>query len=158
MQETSELMSRCQERLPLTFPKEERLHHKSLIDKLFKEGKTFYEYPLRVTWKMWTDKELMSNFRSHLPEGIGKIQVMVSVPKKKRKRAVDRVLLRRRIRETYRLNRLGLRNSIDANEKIRTMSLAFIYLHDSNISYRVLEEKMIAILRKLISKIENMER
>ncbi len=43
------------------------------------------------------------------PADVGALQMLVTVPKKKRRRAVDRVLMRRRIREAYRINRRPLR-------------------------------------------------
>lgn len=79
--------------------------------------------------------------------------MMVTVPKKKRRRAVDRVRMRRLIRETYRLNRRELCLDADANPDIATLSLAFVYIHTANLDYATVEEKMKAALSKLRKKI-----
>ena len=133
----------------LAFPKDDRLHHRSLLEGLFRKGKTFYEFPLRVTWRKLTQEEVETNFRDRVPDGIGKVQVMISVPKKKRKKAVDRVRMRRLIRESYRLNREELRDLLESCEQIRTLSLGFVYIHDKNLPYSTVEEKMKAVLKKL---------
>jgi ribonuclease P protein component len=77
-----------------TFKKEERLCSKKLIEKLYHNGSSFLLYPFRITW---------------LPddEGTMPAQILVSVSKKRYKRAVDRNLVKRRIREAYRLSKAG---------------------------------------------------
>ena len=129
--------------------KDERLHHRSLVEGLFLKGKTFYEYPLRVTWRKIGEEALNKKCRNSVPEDIAKIQFMVTVPKKKRKRAVDRVLLRRRIREAYRLNRNELIYVANQNPDFRTMSIAMVYIHEENMQYGVIEEKVKDAIKKL---------
>lgn len=140
------------QKVSLSFPKSERLRHRILIENLFKEGDSFYEFPFRVIWRKVDYSLLNKNFRHGIPDGIGKLQFMVSVPKKKRKRAVDRVLLRRRVRESYRRNRLKLRNIIEQSD-LATFNMALIYIHDKNLDYSFIESKMISILEKLSSKL-----
>lgn len=137
-----------------SFPKEERLHHRSLVEGLFRHGKSFYEFPFRVTWRILAEEELNKNFRNKVPRGIGKMQVMVTIPKKKRKHAVDRVQMRRRTREAYRLNRIYLRSLIEINPHIKTLSISLIYIHDKNLPYLIVEDKMKTLLDKLITKIQ----
>ena len=84
-----------------------------------------------------------------VPQKIDSLQMLITIPKKKRKRAVDRVLLRRRIREAYRLNRLPLKELTDSLPDHGSLSLAFIYIHDKNSDYRVIEKAMITLLSKL---------
>lgn len=79
--------------------------------------------------------------------------MMVTVPKKKRKRAVDRVLIRRRIREAFRLNSGGLKTRIESQPDIASLSLSLIYIHNENIPYSVIEEKMKCLLDRMESKI-----
>ena len=142
-----------QDSFSLKFPKDARLHHRSLVEGLFRLGKSFYEFPFRVTWRVLTEEELRKNFRNTVPEGIGEIQMMVTVPKKKRRHAVDRVLMRRRIREAYRLNRRELMEKVSENLDISTLSLGIVYIHDKNLAYSVLEEKMKALLLKLCKQL-----
>lgn len=134
----------------MKLPKSARLHHRSLQERLFSEGKKLNEYPLRMVWNALTHEQLDSNFRNHVPDLIGPIQVLVSVPKKKRRKAVDRVLMRRRMREAFRLNRLPLLKAIEALPYVRTLSIGLVYMKDENVPYSEIEEK----LRKLIVKLE----
>ena len=76
-----------------TFKKEERLCNKKLIDGLFHNGSSFLCYPYKASW-MFTDGE------QQFP-----VQIVFSVAKKRYKRAVDRNLVKRRMREAYRLNK-----------------------------------------------------
>ena len=137
-----------------SFPKEEKLHHRSLVERLFRHGKSFYEFPFRVTWNSLSEEELKQNFRNKLPDNIGRLQIMVTVPKKKRKRAVDRVLMRRRIREAYRLNKETLKKGLEMACGVGTLSIAIVYIHDKNLPYKAVEEKMKALVSKMKEKIE----
>jgi len=76
-----------------TFRKEERLCSRKHLDLLFKKGSSFLLYPFRISY-------MFINEAAHVPA-----QVVINVPKKRYKRAVDRNLLKRRIREAYRLNK-----------------------------------------------------
>lgn len=76
-----------------TFNKEERLCSRKHLDLLFKNGSSFLLYPFRVSY-------LFIDVATTVPA-----QVVINVPKKRYKRAVDRNLLKRRIREAYRLNK-----------------------------------------------------
>ena len=143
------------EKLDLSFSKHERLHHRSLVEGLFRLGKSFYEFPFRVAWRTLSPSELQKNFRNQVPENVGNLQMMVTVPKKKRRKAVDRVLMRRRIREAYRLNRAQLKNRLKDIPEIGTLSLAIVYIHDKNLPYFVVEEKIKSLLEKLQVKLGN---
>ena len=76
-----------------SFPKEERLCNKRLIDELFHNGSSFLCYPFKVSWMTVSQPQKFP------------AQVLFSVPKKRFKSAVDRNLLKRRMREAYRLNK-----------------------------------------------------
>lgn len=119
------------------------------MEKLFRKGKSFYEFPLRVTWLKLSPEELSENFCDHTPEGIEKLQAMFTVPKRKRKRAVDRVLLRRRIREAYRLNRLPLKEVALHNPELGSLSVSFVYIHNENLPFSLIQDKMKKALQRL---------
>jgi ribonuclease P protein component len=76
-----------------TFRKEERLSKKKLIQELFEKGSSFYFFPFKVFHMPNPDRE----YDVH--------QVVISVSKRNFKRAADRNLIKRRIREGYRLNK-----------------------------------------------------
>jgi ribonuclease P protein component len=71
-----------------TFPKHSKLCGQLRIAQLYKEGKRFVAWPLRVTWQPTEDET----------------QVLVWAPKSLFKRAVKRNRIRRLMREAYRLN------------------------------------------------------
>lgn len=75
--------------------KREKLCSVTAIDRLFasrEEASAFLAYPLRAVWRTNGSRGAAAQF-------------MISVPKKKLRHAVDRVTMRRRIREAYRLGR-----------------------------------------------------
>lgn len=80
------------------FTKAERLSSKKEITALFNEGKSFAISHIRVVYRFLPKQEERPN------------AILVSVPKKYFKHAVDRNLLKRRIREAYRLNKGLLQN------------------------------------------------
>lgn len=141
------------EAVRLTLRKAEKLRHKSLVENLFKEGFSVYEFPLRMQVRALSEDELESSFRNGAPDGIAPLQMLVTVPKKKRRHAVDRVLMRRRIREAYRLGRGPLRTFLDANPPVRTLSMAFIYMCDKNLPYSTIERKMQLLLKKAVDRL-----
>lgn len=118
-----------------SFKKEERLCNIKLIEKLFNNGSSFLLYPFRI---VWLSEDLSSNFP---------VQVLISVPKRKFKRAVDRNLIKRRIREVYRLQK-----SEDIypflNEHSAKILLSINYIGNEIPDYSFLEKKFkAAILR-----------
>lgn len=133
----------------LTFHKSERLRHKALVDPLFMSGNSLYAYPLRIVFRPLSDTQLADTFRIAVPEGIAPLQVLITVPKKKRRHAVDRVLMRRRIREAYRRLRLPLRQFVEDNPDMRTLSMALIYLADKNLDSATISEKIKLLLAKV---------
>lgn len=137
----------------LTLRKGEKLRHRSLVDSLFKEGSSIYEFPIRLTWRTIDSETLDNTFRDHVPDGIAPLQMLITVPKKKRKHAVDRVLMRRRIREAYRLNRKEILGGISSSPDVRTLGMAFIYLHDKNLPYSTIERKIKLLLKRLAEKV-----
>lgn len=112
-------------------PKSERLYANKLIKELFNEGSSFFLYPFKVLFYVKGEVEK------------GTVQVLFSVSKKKIKKAVGRNLVRRRIKEVYRLNKslLGLSG--------KQISIGLIYVSSDLMEFAALQLKMIAILKKL---------
>lgn len=118
--------------------KNERLRSKNDIDKLFTSGESFVIYPFRIVYK-FSD----SNFSS-------KASILISIPKKRFKRAVKRNLLRRQTREAYRLNKNSLLHNLPNN---RTLNIAFLYISNELNDYSVIEKKMKESLVRLNKEI-----
>lgn len=116
------------------FPKNERLKSRTAFAKLFSEGSGAKFYPLRMVITPWS---------SNSPNGI---QAGFSVSKKRFKRAVDRNLIKRHMREAYRLSRVDL-----PNPEIQ-FAVLFIYIHHQKSTFAEVEaamKKCIAHLAKL---------
>lgn len=152
MQTTESLNAAVPASCRLTLRKGEKLRHRTLVEGLFKEGKSFYDFPLRLTWRLLDGESLEGSFCHHTPRGIDPVQMLVTVPKKKLRHAVDRVLMRRRIREAYRLNRRELLTPRVPDEG--TLSLAFVWLDKTPAPYAVVEEKMKKLLKKVAGRLE----
>ena len=112
-----------------SFSKRERLSSKKKIEGLFKKGSSFYLQALHVR---------------HLPiEEAGQPhQVLISVPKRNFKRAVDRNLLKRRIREAYRLNKHLI-------EESKPLYIGFVYISKQVLTFHEIQDQLIMVLRRL---------
>ncbi len=114
------------------FPKGEKLVSKKDIEELFKNGSSFYLRPLLMKYQ---------------PVEGGVNRAMFSVSKRNFKRAVDRNLLKRRMREAYRLNK-HLLNS----ETEDFFHIAFVYVEKSIVPYHQIELKLKKLMRRLMSQ------
>ena len=117
------------------FPKKERLHSKILIDALFKKGASFHLSPFTV------------KFLTNPHESADCHQVLISVPKKKFKRAVDRNRIKRLVKEAYRLNKP---NFLGKRINGQYLLIAYIYNSVEILPYSFVEEKLKRTLERLI--------
>ena len=110
-------------------PKSTKLCSLTAIDALFASDKGALAYPLRVI---------------AMPSDQPGVRFLISVPKRRLRHAVDRVAMRRRIREAYRLLRPGLPEGLNLN-------LAFIYVADR----RVDSARIHAAMARLLNDFQN---
>ena len=83
-----------------------------------------------------------------MPEVSSLPMVMISVPKKNFKKAVDRNVIRRRIRESYRLNKHLFSNQLD---EIASITVVFIYISKFILPYSEINSKLKEVLLRLIT-------
>lgn len=122
-----------------TFTKAERLCSQKLIDQLFAGGNaSIAAFPLRAIYRLSERGE----------HDAAPIAVLVSVPKKRLHRAVDRNRMKRQIREAYRRNKHTLWEWLEANGK--RMELAFICISDSLCE----SSRVTASVQKILRRIE----
>jgi len=117
--------------MKFTFPKEEKLKSSKQIERLFVEGDSLKEFPLRIRFLKLSD--------TNVPFKVG-----FSVPKRNFKLAVNRIRIKRILRETYRLNK-------HLFEKLKGEYIVmFLYTDKIEWSFIDLEKKMISLLNKFI--------
>ena len=114
------------------FPKDSKLCGQERIAQLYKQGKRFTAWPLRVTYLPITDT----------PSPV--TQVLVWAPKALFKRAVKRNHLRRLMREAYRLHQDLLEGG--------SYQLAFNYMDKEEQPYEVIEKAVCKALKKISGK------
>ena len=97
---------------PNALLKSERLCSLGALRRLFDEGRSGFVYPFRYTYL--TEESTSPN-----------VEVLFSVPKRNHKRANKRNLLKRRMREAYRLNNSELKSLCQSRGV--AFDIAFIY-------------------------------
>ena len=115
--------------------KEERLCSHNVIGNLFSDGRSFFIFPLKVVYLELTEP-------SSFP-----VQAAFSVSRRNFKRAVKRNLLKRLMRESYRLNKNVLYDTIRNGKSLAVM---FIYAGKEIKDYKVVESAMKQALYKLL--------
>jgi ribonuclease P protein component len=120
-----------------TFKKEERLCSKKLLEKLFHNGSSFLLYPFRIVW-----------LPSSLSDPMLPVQVVINVPKRRFKHATDRNLIKRRVREVYRLHKGELLYPF-LIERESQIILSINYIGKEISEYPLIEKKLKASLEKL---------
>lgn len=122
-----------------TFKKQERLCSRSLIGKLFKEGKSFLVYPVKVVYLELVDEASES---ADVP-----LQVLISVSKKRFKLAAHRNKIKRLMRESYRTNKSEFTKLLIKKE--RKIVIGLIYIGDSIAEFGYLRSKIISVMKRL---------
>ena len=119
-----------------TFSKNERLCSKPLIDQLVQKGNSFNGFPFKIIWL-------------EIQESSAPVKIVISVPKRNFKRAVDRNRIKRLIREAYRKNKYTLIERV-GNKKV---VLLLVYTSKTFMDYGGIEEKIKTVLNRLGNEI-----
>lgn len=111
---------------PYNLPREERLRGRTAVSNLFANGASGFVFPIRYVWRE-VDCEAVSS-------------VLFTVPKKFHKRANKRNLLRRRLKEGYRLQKSLL------GEASMGLNIALIYSTKENLEYSRIAKALAKVL------------
>ncbi|MBN1253144.1 MAG: ribonuclease P protein component [Bacteroidales bacterium] len=126
----------------LSYKKVEKLCSKTEISDLFAENKIVSVYPVKIVWRK-------TKFNTSIP-----VKSVISVSKRRFKRAVDRNLLKRRLRESFRKNKHSLYQTIqNSNYQVAMM---IIYQSNEKLPFLEIEQALQKALQKLIKKLENL--
>lgn len=117
------------------FPKEERLKSSKTIARLFREGNSEFSYPIKFVFVIQG---------SSIAPGI---KVAVSVSGKKFKRAVDRNIIKRRLREAFRMQKSELLDELVSRQIL--IEGMFIYVANDIVDYQTIAVAMKKILTGL---------
>lgn len=125
-----------------TLKKSERIKQRKLISKLFEEGKSIRKYPIKVVY-----------FKLDEPLNENPLLFSVSVPKRLFKKAVQRNLLKRKIREAYRLEKPIILKQLDGVQK--QYALMFIYIARELEEFPNIQKAVRKLLKALVSEISH---
>jgi ribonuclease P protein component len=117
------------------FTKKERITGEKRIEALFAQGVSFMSYPFRIVYLKTQN-------------GVMPLSILISIPKKRIKSAVDRNRMKRLAREAYRLNK----QSFLCRESY--LDVAFICVADKPCDYAIVEKGVRKAIKELNHRIE----
>ncbi|TNE81105.1 MAG: ribonuclease P protein component [Bacteroidetes bacterium] len=117
------------------FNKEERLISRKAIDALFRERNfSVFQHPLKMSW-------LVYDHPSPSP-----VQLLISVPKRRFKKASSRNRIKRLLREVYRKNKPVLYEFLNSKDTRIIISIA--YVGEKELSLQEVERIFLSIVEK----------
>ncbi len=119
----------------------ERLKSKKTIELLFESGKSFSKYPLKIFYQL-----------VELDEEQVLAQFAVAIPSRIFKKAVQRNLLKRRIREAYRLHKNNLLTGLLIHHK--KIHFIIVYTAKEVQDYHTIEKAMQQLLDCLEARLD----
>ena len=131
--------------------KSERLTSQLVIEKLFAGGNaSMAAFPLRIVYmKMEEDG---GDGKNGNQVGEPPVSILVSVPKKRFRHAVDRNRMKRLIRETYRLNKHILWDALEGKDY--RLALAFVCITDTLPTFYAVQKSMKKALIRITERLD----
>lgn len=122
-----------------TYSREEKLKSRKLTEQVFKQGKTFTVFPLKV---FYTTPAQPLDF--HAKVGVG-------ASSRKFKKAVHRNYVKRILREAYRIEKLPLHQFLQQQNK--QVAVFILYLDKALPPFEVIKAKMPLALQRLVREL-----
>lgn len=124
------------------FRKQERVVSQKLIDELFGGGHShsMAAFPLRAVY-----------MKRERQEGQMPVEVLISVPKKHFKHAVDRNRVKRQLREAYRRQKQLLTETVSAGFSV---VIAFVWLSDQHLCSTDVDRRMRSLLVRIGERVK----
>ena len=119
-----------------SFVKGERLCGVKAVSELFAGGKFLSEPPLKIIY-----------LTAPAEKSVSTIRVLISVPKRNFRKATDRNLIKRRIREAWRLSRMPLAERL--SDSGRRMDLAIIWNDTQIMPYDTVLKSVTGVISRL---------
>ncbi len=108
-----------------------RVSGKKAVNLLFTEGEAFFIFPFRVVRLQRSSDETPF------------VRVLVSVPRRNFKKATERNLLKRRMRESWRKNRIQL------DAKLVNMDIGLIFTSKKTETFQLIDNKIKLVIERL---------
>ena len=122
-----------------TFPLKEHLKSKRVIEQVYANGASVTSYPMRAIF-----------IEQPVEEQEPTASILINVSKKRFRHAVDRNLVKRRIREAYRTSKHPFIEALENNGK--KMAVAIIYIDNKHNSTAFIRKKMGKLLEGILTK------
>ena len=126
-----------------TFPLKEHLKSKKVIEQVYANGASVTSFPLRAVF-------IEQPVETQEPTAA----ILINVAKKRFRHAVDRNLVKRRIREAYRTSKHPFIESLEKSGK--KMAVAIIYIDNKHNSTAFIRKKMCKLLENILAKHETL--
>jgi ribonuclease P protein component len=122
-----------------TFPLKEHLKSKRVIEQVYANGASVTSFPLRAVF-IEQPQEIQEPTAA----------ILINVAKKRFRHAVDRNLVKRRIREAYRTSKHTLIDTLQSQGK--KIAVAIIYIDNKHNSTAFIRKKMGKLLESILTK------
>ena len=133
--------------------KSERLTSQLVIEKLFAGGNaSMAAFPLRIVYMKMEKGNSDHLESSDNSEKLPRVSILVSVPKKRFRHAVDRNRMKRLVREAYRLDMSILWNALEGKDF--RLALAFVCITDTLPSFNAIQKSMKKALIRISERLD----